>query len=220
MQLIYLSILALLLTACGNTSSNRYPADARKSLFDGRSFAITQRPSPQFAIVTLGRALTPLFLGMPGAHEEGQSVVTAFNIPDPKQYIGAKLIEALVVRAGAKIGQDRVDIVDAAQAESLIKAEKRTDYVLDLETRHWFISTLGLFNPTHYRVSISVTARIFDTRSGLIVSESNCFLARARVEEPPTYDELLANQGAKLKTILAGASVDCASKIQTDFLAG
>jgi hypothetical protein len=104
---------------------------------------------------------------------------------------------------------DKVDV--------LIKEYPGVDFLIDTQTLNWMF----VYYPsdwTHYRVLYNARLRVIDTKSGKIIGESACKAMQGDEKNPPTYDQLLANQAELLKKYLAKAGEECTSVLAKDVL--
>jgi hypothetical protein len=118
----------------------------------------------------------------------------------PKPQTTAPFSGSVVAQPGPGVTIDTQDIPKIAEA-----AQSKADLILDVQTVNWSYFYL----PTkwmHYRLMYSVKLRLIDVRKKEVIAEG--FYAWKDPENAiyPTYDEMIANNGAKIREQLQIAS--------------
>jgi hypothetical protein len=209
-------ILALLAMGCADVKPVQAAAETLDVL-KGRPLTIVTYTAPDFAAFTAGRAAFGMFGligGLAGAatmQADGNTIVRENAIPDPAIEIAAKLTahfsEILQPSATARIA-DRPTKLDSVANLSRDAGKDQT--VLDVKTEGWMFMYLPF--SSHYRVIYSGEARLIDAVSAKWVARASCTY-RSDEKTPPTYDQLLENKAALLKTMLAAAADTCAGEM-------
>jgi hypothetical protein len=117
-----------------------------------------------------------------------------------------------LVTPPVKVGAD-----DSAQITSGVNDAVR--YVLDAKTINW---SIGYFPTdwTHYRTIYTAKARLINVQTKDVVAEGFCKHIPESNVNAPTYDELIGNQAAGLKSQLKTIARDCINSMKTQMLTG
>ena len=102
--------------------------------------------------------------------------------------------------------------------EQIAKDASNANYAIDVQTVNW---GFGYF-PTdwsHYRALYVGKARLINLETKQVVAENGCVYRTDTNENAPTYDEMMANEAALLKTMLNKAVSYCQTKIMTEAFA-
>jgi hypothetical protein len=170
---------------------------------------------PSFLAQTPGKAMFGL-LGVAAMVSAGNKIAADDGLEDPATAIGAALSTELSRRYGARLSTSPIAVVDDERA---VKAAggPRADLILDVRTSGWGF----IYFPddwSHYRVDYAVKLRLIDAKTKRPIAEGVCATPTDQNEDAPTYDELLANAGQRLKEELQSAAKFCVSKLSSDVL--
>lgn len=213
----FLVLSLITVAASGCTTINRQPVNS-KAVSDLKNQTIVQtaRKVPDFAAMTAGKAAFAL-LGAIAMISEGNSIVANNKVADPADSIATGLAAALSNAYGVRVVTPPVvvssdDVGQVAQAS--IGAAR---FVIDVQTINW---SFGYFPTdwTHYRVIYTAKARLIDSQSKSVVAEGFCKRIPETNANAPTYDELLANQAALLKSELSLATEACVKSLKSEML--
>ena len=94
----------------------------------------------------------------------------------------------------------------------MLASNPGADYVLDVQTLNWSFAYFPT-NWTHYRVMYAARVRLIDATSKAVVAEAGCRSVPSDDKDAPTYDQLLADKAALLKSHLAKAAAACADQV-------
>ncbi|HWM62239.1 MAG TPA: hypothetical protein VNN98_08795, partial [Rhizomicrobium sp.] len=94
---------------------------------------------------------------------------------------------------------------------SLSKDAANKGVVLDIETINWMFVYFP-FDWSHYRVTVVARARLIDANTGKRIAQAPCQY-QSEEKTPPTYDQMLDNKAALLKSMLEAAADSCADKM-------
>jgi hypothetical protein len=209
---------AVLLGGCVSTREVATPAGVLESL-RGRTLTVATYKKPDFSAMTYGRAMIGGLIGAGVMLSEGNAVIAQNDVPDPAQAVAAKLapmLSAKLMAPGVNFLKDRDAKGDTEDV--LSAAVNQNGVVMDVETINWSF----LYYPldwTHYRVVMVMRARIIDAQSGKRLAQAPCqYLSNEN--SPPTYDEMLADHAAKLKSMLAAGAEICAAGMMKTLLDG
>lgn len=213
------SILALAFvlatTGCVSVKHRVIDADARAAL-SGRSLVVTRHETPDFSAMTAGKAGFGL-IGAAAMISAGNTIVRENAIPDPAVGIADALAERLVA-AHAMQRQASDAVVDGTKPAELLATYPQGDYVLDVRTLNWgFVYYPSKWD--RYRVPYSAQLRLIDRRTGAVVAETGCASMQGDDANPPSKDELLADEAALLKTYMANIVTACSDVFAREVLA-
>ena len=104
--------------------------------------------------------------------------------------------------------QDRRPPAKLDDEASLSRDAGHKGVVLDVETINWMFIYFPL-DWSHYRIMYVARARLIDANTGKRIAQAPCTY-KSDDKTPPTYDQMLADKAALLKTMLAAAANSCA----------
>jgi hypothetical protein len=136
--------------------------------------------------------------------------VTADDLDDPAQKLGSALAEAYAAKKGGHSASAPFMLQKGGPAPDMSGAA----YVIYVETVNWGAYYLPL-NWTHFHVQYFVKFHIVETASGKNVAKASCRKFARNAGSPPSFQELHADKGAVLKSLLASASDDCLQEFKT-----
>jgi hypothetical protein len=182
--------------------------------YQGQNLTIVTYKKSDFVAMTQSLALTSGLFGAVGglvggsiAADNGNKLVVDDAIPDPALDISTRLapeVQAALQPSGVKSLAD-VDpkMVDEA---ALSKFVGSSGIVFDVQTVNWQF----IYYPfsAHYRVTMAMRARLIDAKTGKRLAQAPCAYFPDE-KDPPTYDEMLADHGVKLKAMLQAATETC-----------
>ena len=208
---------AFALGGCVSVRPVQAPVDAVDAL-KGQPLTTVTYVKPDFAAMTYGRAAIGGLIGGAVMVSEGNAVVKDNEIPDPALRIEPKL-SALVSERLAASGVTR--IADRAakldDEDSLSRDAGHKGVILDIESINWMFVYFP-FDWSHYRVMYTARARLIDANTGKRIAQAPCQY-KSDDKTPPTYDEMLDNKAALLKTMLATAADSCAETMSKSLYA-
>lgn len=185
-------------TLTGCVSTKNVPLHhGRAAALKGSTLTVTKREKPSFAAMTAGKAM----LGIVGATAmivKGNNIIEENHVDDPAGYIADALAAELATAHGMTIVPVEGVIATSGHAADLSKLYRGADVVLDVQTVNWsFVYYVTDLN--NYQVIYTAKLRLIDTRNRRVLAEGFCPPLRPKAEDAPGYDELLANQAARLK---------------------
>jgi hypothetical protein len=98
----------------------------------------------------------------------------------------------------------------------LARAAGAADLALNVTSGTTFVSRL--LSPGHYDVITSMFARIIDVPTGRTLADASCRESSSTALNPPTYDELFADQASRLKSLIQLQSKGCLRQFQIQLL--
>jgi hypothetical protein len=182
----------------------------------GTRLTITQRPKPAFTAGTAGKAM----FGMIGATAmivAGNHIIEKNAVEDPAVYIANTLAADLATEHAMTIVPAPGVVAARGHASELSRLYTGADVVLDVETVNWsFVYFPSDFN--NYRVIYSAKLRLIDTKKRKVLAEGFCARVPEKSDSAPSYDELLADQAARLKQELKAGADHCIADFRTRIL--
>ena len=215
-KLVAGALSVLVLTGCGTIPAQKMDANVGNAL-NGQTVVRTTGPTPDFAVMTLGKSSLGL-LGAAMMISEGNRLVLAYKIPDPAVQISVDLVAALREQRGAVESATAVDVISTEAAEIGAAFKGAGRYVLDVRTKQWVISHF----PTdwiHYQLRYTAHARLIDTETNAVVAQGSCESPSEGSAGAPTHDEMMAENAAWIRLEMARVASICVDKLRADMLA-
>lgn len=189
-----------LVTLAGCVSTKIVPLQqGRMASLQGKTLAVAKREKPSFAAGTAGKAAFGV-IGAAAMIAKGNSIIQENHVEDPAVYIAKEL-------AG-----------DLATAHSMtLAAEGGADILLDVRTVNWSF----IYFPTDwnsYRVIYSAKLKLTDAKSGKVLAEGFCARVPEKSDSAPGYEELMADQAARLKQELTAGADQCIGEFRAKVL--
>ena len=214
-KLLTLSLIAIAASGCTTINKQALSPTAASDL-KNQTIVKTSRTAPNFAAMTAGKAAFAI-LGAAAMISEGNQLVASNKVEDPADSIATQLATALSDAHGLRIVTSPVPVSsdDADQVAQASAAVAR--FAIDVQTLNWSFA----YFPTdwsHYRVIYTAKARLIDSQSKAVISEGFCKRIPESNTNAPTYDALLANQAALLKSELSSAAEECVRSLKSEML--
>jgi hypothetical protein len=204
----------LSLEACVSTRTTGVSNDSASTMH-GKSVVVSQRTKPDFSAMTAGKMMFGL-LGAAAMISAGNKIVADNNIEDPAPFVADQLRQALENKYGLVTAGGTAPLADSTDTRKLASLYSPGDFVLDVQTVNW--SFLYRPNLTHYRVLYSVKVRLIETHGAKLLAEAFCYRKDDDDKNPPTHEELLADQAALLKTRLHDHAAECTGELTNKLL--
>jgi hypothetical protein len=158
-------------------------------------------------------------LGMIGAAvsiSAGHDIVKANNIEDPSVDVARQVAAAYAATQGghvadAPISDDQVP--PKTKMEDIGHFAAGARYVVNVAPVNMEIIYF-VTDPLRRDLMLGSTGEIVDASSGKVVAKGRCFVKSEKVGERYTHDQLLDNEAAALKTLIARKSQECAEKME------
>jgi hypothetical protein len=131
--------------------------------------------------------------------EDHSAMLGEYQLEDPVAAIRTAILARLVRRFG-------LSVVSEAEASGEVGAPVATDLSLAIDTESWGIIRT---RASHYGVKYRGSLRLTDNRTHQVIAEGACASRPVDSDDTPTIDELRANEGALLKTLLAATAEYC-----------
>jgi hypothetical protein len=203
------------LGGCVSTRTTGVSNDSASAMH-GKSISVSQRTKPDFTAMTAGKMMFGVF-GAAAMISTGNKIVVDNKIEDPAPFVADQLRQALENKYGLVTAAGAAPLADSTDTRKLAALYSGGDFVLDVQTVNW--SFLYRPNLTHYRVMYSVKVRLIETREPKLLAEAFCYRKDDDDKNPPTHDELLADDAALLKARLHDHAAECVGEL-TDKLLG
>lgn len=215
-----MAVLAVLMitVGCASTETVRL-ADNPGASLSGKQLHSTREAPPSFL------AMTPIHggfgaFGAVAAFSEGDTLVVQEGIENPAPMIEDAVASHLRSRYGAA-GNGRPVSFDSEKPDDLAAWARQNnvrDLIVDVETNGWGFNYQG-FNFSSYTVGYSAVFRLIDSSTGEVLAQHFCSGAsHDDAEGAPSHDELLANDAALIKSLLAERAQACIDEITTQVL--
>jgi hypothetical protein len=194
-------LVAGLLVFTGCVSTKMVPLQqGRMASLQGKTLTVEKRERPPFGAITAGKAAFG-FIGATAMLVKGNSIVEGNNIEDPAGYIAKELAGDLA----------------SAHSMTVVPAESGADILLDVRTVNWSFAYFGT-DWNNYRVIYSAKLKLIDNRSRKVLAEGFCARVPEKSDSAPGYDELLADQAARLKQELRAGADHCIAELRSKVL--
>jgi hypothetical protein len=214
-KFLFLPLIVVASSGCATINKQSVNPKA-VSDFKNQTIVQTARKVPDFAAMTADNVRWEKAVVF-AMISEGNSIVASNKVADPADSIAAGLAAALsnahgirVISPPVSVSSDDVDQV----AEVSIGTAR---FVLDVQTINWGFGTFTS-DWTHYRVIYTAKARLIDSQSKSVVAEGFCKRIPESKKNAPTYDELLENGAALLKSELSLAAEECVKSLKSEML--
>ncbi|NVD98509.1 hypothetical protein [Massilia sp. BJB1822] len=207
------ALLALLLGASQSAGAAALDPQFAATL-NGQTVQPTQRPAPRFTAFSAGNALFGVF-GALSSVSSGDKLVADNQIEDPTPRLSRTLAQRLAASYGMLAAPQALAVDDSDNA-ALAAPAPNSRLLVDVQGS-WKFAYLGL-DTSHYQVEYGARAKLIDTATKKVVANANCQAQSDRKLQPPTYDEMLANQAARLKRALAVLSEACGEQLSHELL--
>lgn len=200
---------ALIAAACPAAAKDKMIplAEADAAALRGKSVALTIHERPSFSAMTAGKASFGL-LGAAAMVSAGNKLVDENHVSDPAGIVRDNLSAALHEVYGANLLQADTAPTKANKAKDVAALHPEADYVLDVRSGGWMYA----YYPTKwgsYWVGYSVQVQLVDTKTGRQVSNVACNANTHENPNPPSLDQLKANDAKLLKDVTASLGWIC-----------
>lgn len=210
---------AVVVTGCANMEAIRAP-ESKLNALRGTTFTVLTYQKPDFAALTADKIAVGALFGVIGSAIAGTSMVSAGNeiieqhaVSDPAPAIADKLsglVSDKLAASSTRYVKEQDPVKESA--DDLSGMANKNGIILDVKTINWMFTYLPT-NWARYKVVYTVRARLVDAASGTILSQAPCQYESDTEATAPTYDQLLDNDGALLKTKVAAGINVCSDLI-------
>lgn len=187
---IFTTIIALaVLSGCGVMKPMPI-ADVDLSELKGKSLLKTKTEMPDMMELTVGRGFFGAF-GMLAGISAGNELVKNNNIQDPAQMISLKLAKEFAKKNKLKLNV-KSTLVETNDVKKISDQNSKVDYILDIRTQNWNLAYFP-FDMSAFRVNYLAHLRLIDTKTKMVIAESQCHRVVEESEGAPTHDQMDAN---------------------------
>jgi len=200
----------------GCATLNQKPLDSKATNLSGTTVTYTARVKPSFAAMTAGKAAFAM-IGAVAMISAGNNIISHNKVPDPADTIASGLAKELESDYGATLVMPPIGVDEDSPSQIAARTKGAARFVIDAQTINW---SFGYF-PTdwnHYRVIYVAKVRIIDIQKKTVVAEGFCKHIPDSNLNAPTYDELLADEAAGLKSRLNDIANECMQSMKAQML--
>lgn len=149
--------------------------------------------------------------------ENGKKMIRDYSLEDPVLKVRDKFISSV----GADLGLQEAGAFTEPLKDDSIEGLKRRfgkGMVFDFKTTRWLLNYYPA-DLSHYRMTYGGRARLVSLEDSRVLWQGACrFSTTKEMRASPTMEDLVADDGALLKTKLLEASDRCASELLRQFL--
>jgi hypothetical protein len=182
----------------------------------GGEIAYVQHPQPPALADTSAGSAAFALVGSAAAIASGQRIVSEDGIEDPNREMARTLAVAYAVVRGGSVSAAPILDPDESRGASPAKLAEQAGaakFVVDVDAPYLNLTYFS-FDLTHFDLLFATEARIIDTSNNRVVSKARCFLQAQKSLDLPTHEQLLANNGAALKDLIARKSHACVDEMK------
>jgi hypothetical protein len=191
---------------------------------DGKSVLLVRRPDPGFELVTSGGSIAGAFAffgpghitsGRSTVQDAGRRLVADDQIEDPAVALGAALLADMAGAYRLQVLAENAAIVEDDKQLEAFRKTNPVDLILEFHTEAW--RTYYFLDFKHYDVWYYAKARLIDGRTGSVIRHAKCAHKPDKTANSPTIDELLADNGARLRVAVVAAKQLCLAALREEF---
>lgn len=207
MKKIILLSFSIWFIGCASTRNIAIDA-SNSSALKGKSLILVKRKSPSFIAMTSGKGMFAV-AGVGAAASAGNKLVKEKNIEDPALSISQSVAKILQSRYDSVVVGTTKETSDSGDIKDIATLSSGHDYALDVVTNGWSFIYDG-FNFSSYLVGYSAKLRLIDIKTAKVLSEGLCVYDWKKAgKKTVTYEELLENNAAVIKTHLSESIQHC-----------
>jgi hypothetical protein len=157
-------------------------------------------------------------LGALAAISEGKRIAAAYALEEPANLIGAEVAQAYALAQSGQVTAEPIKL-DAAHKDPVAVNAGKARYLVTVAPANlnviYFVTKFG-----RYHLLFFTKATLVDTSTGKVLAKGQCKQVPEYDEATsPTYDQMMDNQGAGLKAMVAASSKTCAETLKTQLFA-
>lgn len=212
-KLICAAALAVVLSGCVSAPIKTVGSSNE---LQGKTIILSEYAKPDFTAMTAGKAMFGMF-GAAAMVKAGNDLVEKDGILDPSQAVGEKLAQDLQGARGERLLPNNKVIAADDNVSTLLKDYPGADLIIDVKTINWMYG----YYPSKwdkYHVFYSARLRVLDGKTGDLVAQAICKGDPTDQNNPPSRDQLLANDGELLKNLLQKAGDSCVKVYEKQIL--
>lgn len=221
--MLLMAAVAFVATGCANTPTQTLNSSAIASM-QGKTVTNTVRPKAAYTELKLANVTGAMLGGIVGAlavqsfQKTHQERMTAL-LPDIGTNIASELSAALQSQSGASPAAGTLALEKGATASDIAGAAKgHVNYVLDVET----IMLGAVYKPTawsQFDVKFMAKGTMVNADTGAVVASGFCPDQPDTIAKPPSYEELMLNDAALFRQVLAVEQAICVATLKKSMLA-
>ena len=196
-----LGAFAFLATGCASRAPVQPVKLTSLETLRGQTFALTTRDTPM---------MSPLTIGKGGAARNTPAIA------DPSSAIGTELAAALRAGSGMLAANGSIKADGKVGVQEIAAAAKgNAAYVLDVQTVKFLVAYFPA-NWQRYQVQYSAIGRLINTDSGAVLVTGTCNDVADNKATAPTFEVMMANDGAVLREKLAAEAAACVATLKRE----
>ncbi|CAN7278447.1 hypothetical protein LJR225_001397 [Phenylobacterium sp. LjRoot225] len=145
-------------------------------------------------------------LGAAAAIAQSKKTVEAFKLEDLSDAISAEIAMSFATERGGGVAAPI--LLDDTHKDPAAGNIEKARYILDAGQSQVNVVYYPT-NWTHYRMTYGVTVRVLDGATGKVVAKGKCVVKPEKTDNPPTEEQLFANNAEMLKTMIRAAGQTC-----------
>jgi len=148
--------------------------------------------------------------------DAGARLITDDQIEDPAIRITTGLVDGLQSTYRLTlVPNDGAPNPDKSDVSAVRRRYPTAKLLLEYRTVEW--RTFYFLDFSHYDVWYHAKARLIALKTGSTLLSGTCAHKPTRTPDSPTFDELLADHGARLRSALDLTTQNCLSDLKRDF---
>lgn len=203
-------------TGCVNTRTAQI-SDEHTNGWQGKSVAVTNRPTAGFMPMTTGKAMFGV-IGVVAMAEAGKRIVAENSLEDPAPQVARRLRDAAATQFKIVPATTPTVSIDETDIPKLASAARGADLLFDAQVTGWGLS----YKPfsLHYIVSLYIKLRVIDVQKQTLIAEGFCARNDKEKEEKdlPRYDDLMDDHAKLLKSKLQADTDSCVEELEQKVL--
>lgn len=208
-NMIIAGLLIAILSGC--TTKTVPLSSSVGSTYRGKSITYAMHETPSFSATTAGKAMFG-GIGAAGMISKGNKIVQENEVPDPAAMIGATLVDDLAAKYGLIVKKPTM-ITESKKSEQIASDYHDADLVLDVQTRNWGFGYFPV-DWNNYFIMYTAKLKLIDTHTKTELATGSFVYDSKDNHQHPSYDQLIDNKAAGLKTELKKAEAECISEFR------
>ena len=186
------------------------PSDAHAPAGPLVAYRVHRAP-PTFIMMTPGKGAFAM-IGAVAAIADGKRLAKEHGLEDPADTAAAELASDLARARGGTVANSPI-LLDDDHKDLVSSNIEKARFIVDVAATG-ITAAYFPFDWTHYGLTYSSAFRVIDGSTGAVLAKGRCGLKAKKTPESPTYDELMANDGARLKAMIGDANSTCLAQFK------
>jgi len=143
---------------------------------------------------------------------EGKRLAAELQLEEPANTVGAEIAAAFAAARGGQVSPEPLAVTTSSQ-DLIASNGGKAAFVIDVAP----VGMTAIYYPSdwsHYGLIYSANLRVLDAASGKVIGKAKCRVKRATSPDPPTYEQLIGNNGAGLRKLIAAANASCVTQMK------